>query len=89
MVYLEKGLLFFNILKVSLVSLSHLVLLLALTLAQLVDTAGGNSLREHSLMEERWRRDWRVGGRWGKGGMEKEREEEEEEVDSKRKGGRR
>ena len=89
MVDLEKGVVFFNVLELSLVSLSHLVLLLALTLAQLVDTAGGNSLREHSLMEERWRRDWRVGGRWGKGGMEKEREEEEEEVDSKRKGGRR
>ena len=78
MVYLEKGVVFFNVLELSLVSLSHFVLLLALTLAQLVDTAGGNSLRKHSLMEERWRRDWRVGGRWGKGGMEKEREEEEE-----------
>ena len=74
MVDLEKGVVFFNVLELSLVSLSHFVLLLALTLAQLVDTAGGNSLRKHSLMEERWRRDWRVGGRWGKGGMEKERE---------------
>lgn len=78
MVDLEKGLVFFNVLELSLVSLSHFVLLLALMLAQLVDTAGGNSLRKHSLMEEGWRRDWRVGGRWGKGGMEKEREEEEE-----------
>ena len=76
MVDLEKGVVLFNVLNLSLVSFSHLVLLLALTLAQLVDTAGENSLREHNLMEERWRGDWRVGGRWRKGGMEKEREEE-------------
>lgn len=47
------GVVFFNVLNFSLVSLFHLVLLLALSLAQLVDTAGENSLRKHSLMEER------------------------------------
>ena len=58
---------FFSVLNLSLVSLFHLVLLLALSLAQLVDTAGENSLREHCLMEERWRRGGREEGEIGSG----------------------
>lgn len=77
MVDLEKGVVFFNVLEFSLVSLSHHVLFLALMLAQLVDTAGGNSLREHSLMEERWRTEGREIEEWeGGGGREEWRKRE-------------
>ena len=46
-------------------------------LAQLVDTARENSVREHSLMEERWRREEEV-GEWEEGNQGRERKEKEE-----------